>query len=73
MDVDGRVGGGDLIVVTPEYTSQARARLGDDTTLAVEQLMVVETDRSEREKSRGATRLPEQVPCLPGELSSDGL
>jgi probable F420-dependent oxidoreductase len=32
------------VLVSPEYTAQARAILGDDTTLAVEQLVVVETD-----------------------------
>jgi probable F420-dependent oxidoreductase len=32
------------VLVTPGYVSEARARLGDDTTLAVDQLVVVGTD-----------------------------
>jgi hypothetical protein len=32
------------VLVTPGYPASARSRLGDDTTLAVEQLVVVETD-----------------------------
>jgi probable F420-dependent oxidoreductase len=32
------------VLVTPEYTAQSRALLGDDTALAIEQLVVVDTD-----------------------------
>jgi probable F420-dependent oxidoreductase len=32
------------VLVTPDYTAEARARLGDGVTLAVEQLVVVDTD-----------------------------
>jgi probable F420-dependent oxidoreductase len=43
------------VLVTPEYTAQARTRLGDDTALAIEQLVVVETDP---ERARTAARGP---------------
>jgi probable F420-dependent oxidoreductase len=39
-----RAAGAFPVLVTPEYIAEARARLGGDTTLAVEQLVVVETD-----------------------------
>jgi probable F420-dependent oxidoreductase len=32
------------VLITPEYTARARQTLGDDTTLAVQQLAVLETD-----------------------------
>jgi probable F420-dependent oxidoreductase len=34
------------VLVTPDYTRDARARLGDGTTLAVEQMVLVESDPS---------------------------
>jgi probable F420-dependent oxidoreductase len=49
-----RASGAFPVLVTPEYTARARARLGDDTTLAVEQLVVLETEaRRARELARG--------------------
>jgi probable F420-dependent oxidoreductase len=39
-----RAAGAFPVLITPEYTRQARAVLGDDTTLAVEQLVVLETE-----------------------------
>jgi probable F420-dependent oxidoreductase len=39
-----RAAGAFPVLITPEYTRRARAVLGDDTTLAVEQLVVLETD-----------------------------
>lgn len=39
-----RAGGAFPVLVTPDYTARARSRLGDDTTLAIEQIVVVETD-----------------------------
>jgi probable F420-dependent oxidoreductase len=39
-----RAAGAFPVLVTPGYTADARSRLGDDTALAVEQLVVVETD-----------------------------
>lgn len=39
-----RAAGAFPVLVTPGYTASARARLGDDATLAVEQLVVVESD-----------------------------
>lgn len=43
------------VLVTPEYTADARAQLGDDTTLAVEQIVVLETDP---ERARAIARGP---------------
>jgi probable F420-dependent oxidoreductase len=39
-----RAAGAFPVLVTPEYVAEARARLGDGTALAVEQLVVVEGD-----------------------------
>jgi probable F420-dependent oxidoreductase len=39
-----RAAGAFPVLVTPGYTASARSRLGDDTALAVDQLVVVETD-----------------------------
>ena len=39
-----RAAGAFPVLVTPGYTASARSRLGNDTALAVEQLVVVETD-----------------------------
>jgi len=39
-----RAAGAFPVLVTPEYTARARAILGDDTTLAVDQIVVLETD-----------------------------
>ena len=43
------------VLVTPDYTAQARATLGADTTLAVEQLVVLGRDGSE---ARALARQP---------------
>jgi probable F420-dependent oxidoreductase len=43
------------VLITPEYARQARAVLGDDTTLAVEQLVVLDTDP---ERARRLARVP---------------
>lgn len=43
------------VLVTPGYTAEARSRLGDDTALAIEQLVVVETDP---ERARATARGP---------------
>ena len=48
-------GGALPVLVTPEYTERARSTLGDDTTLAVEQLVVVDTDA---ERAWAAARVP---------------
>jgi probable F420-dependent oxidoreductase len=50
-----RAAGAFPVLITPEYTAQVRARLGDDTTLAVEQLVVLETDP---ERARRIARGP---------------
>ena len=41
---DDRASGALPVLVTTGYTEQARARLGDDSTLAVEQILVLEDD-----------------------------
>jgi probable F420-dependent oxidoreductase len=52
------------VLVTPEYTAEARARLGADTTLAVEQLVVVESDpRRARAAARGPLGFLGRVPA----------
>jgi probable F420-dependent oxidoreductase len=50
-----RASGALAVLVTSEYTRQARGRLGSDTTLATEQLVVVDTDP---ERARAAGRGP---------------
>ena len=50
-----RAAGAFPVLVTPEYTAWARSRVGADTTLAVEQLVVVETDP---ERARAIARGP---------------
>lgn len=50
-----RASGAFPVLVTPDYTKQARSQLGDDTTLAVDQLVVVETDP---ERARAIARGP---------------
>jgi probable F420-dependent oxidoreductase len=39
-----RAAGAFPVLVTPEYTARARSVLGDDTTLAIDQIVVLETD-----------------------------
>jgi probable F420-dependent oxidoreductase len=59
-----RAAGAFPVLVTPEYTARARARLGDDTTLAVEQLVVVETDpQRARQIARGPLGFFGRVPA----------
>jgi probable F420-dependent oxidoreductase len=50
-----RAGGAFPVLVTPEYVARARAVLGPDRTLAVEQLVVIETDQ---EQARTTARQP---------------
>ncbi|MGZ4435017.1 MAG: TIGR03620 family F420-dependent LLM class oxidoreductase [Trebonia sp.] len=50
-----RAAGAFPVLVTPDYTARARSRLGGDTTLAIEQLVVVETDP---ERARAIARGP---------------
>jgi probable F420-dependent oxidoreductase len=52
--VPGRAAGALPVLVTPEYTADARARLGAETSLVVEQLVVLETDATRaRQIARG--------------------
>jgi probable F420-dependent oxidoreductase len=50
-----RTAGAYPVLVTPEYTAQARTILGDDRTLAVQQFAVVETDA---DRARAIAREP---------------
>ena len=50
-----RAAGAFPVLVTPAYTAQARAVLGDDTTLAIDQIVVLETDP---ERARRIARGP---------------
>ena len=59
-----RASGAFPVLVTPEYTARARARLGDDTTLAVEQLVALEPDaRRARELARGRLEFLASLPA----------
>jgi probable F420-dependent oxidoreductase len=52
--VHGRAAGALPVLVTPEYTADARTRLGDETSLVVEQLVVLEADATRaRQIARG--------------------
>jgi len=62
--VAGRAAGALPVLVTPEYTAGARARLGDESSLIVEQLVVVETDPARaREIALGPLGFLGQVPA----------
>lgn len=50
-----RAAGALPVLVTPEYVARARRELGPDSTLAVEQLVVLETDA---DRARGLARGP---------------
>jgi probable F420-dependent oxidoreductase len=50
-----RASGAFPVLVTPEYTASARAQLGDDVTLAIDQLVVVESDP---DRARTLARIP---------------
>jgi len=56
LDLAGdRAAGAFPILVTPDYTATARARLGADATLAIEQFVVVEPDP---QRARAMARRP---------------
>jgi probable F420-dependent oxidoreductase len=59
-----RAAGALPVLVTPRYTAEARRRLGDDTTLAIDQLVVVETDPgTARATARGPLGFLGRVPA----------
>jgi probable F420-dependent oxidoreductase len=59
-----RASGAFPVLVTPEYVGRAREQLGPDTTLAVEQLAVLETDPERaRALARGPLGFLGQVPA----------
>ena len=43
------------VLVTPEYTARMRENVGDDTTLAIDQLVILESDP---ERARAIARQP---------------
>ena len=59
-----RAAGAFPVLVTPDYTASARSVVGEDTTLAVEQLVVVGTDpRRARAIARGPLGFLGKVPA----------
>jgi probable F420-dependent oxidoreductase len=59
-----RAAGALPVLVTPTYTARARSELGPDTTLAIEQLAVVETDpQRARAVARGPLGFLGQLPA----------
>lgn len=59
-----RAGGAFPVLVTPDYTARARADLGDDTTLAVSQLVVLDSDADRaRAIARGPLGFLGQLPA----------
>ena len=59
-----RAAGAFPVLVTPEYTARARSRLGPGATLAIEQLVVIETDlHRARAIARGTLGFLGQVPA----------
>jgi probable F420-dependent oxidoreductase len=61
------------VLITPEYAARVRSRLGDDATLAVEQLVVVEAD-AERGRSiaRGPLGFLSRVPAYQASFRRQG-
>ncbi|WP_322770625.1 MULTISPECIES: TIGR03620 family F420-dependent LLM class oxidoreductase [unclassified Frankia] len=61
------------VLVTPDYTVRARSLLGEDTTLAIEQLVVLDTDPG---RARGIARGPlgflSTVPAYPANFRRMG-
>jgi probable F420-dependent oxidoreductase len=68
-----RAAGAFPVLITPEYTARVRSRLGDDATLAVEQLVVVEPD-AERARSiaRGPLGFLGRVPAYQASFRRQG-
>jgi probable F420-dependent oxidoreductase len=68
-----RAAGAYPVLITPEYTAQARSRLGDDTTLAIDQLVVVETDPGQaRTIARGPLGFLGNVPAYQASFRRQG-
>jgi probable F420-dependent oxidoreductase len=51
------------VLVTPDYTASARSRLGEDTTLAIEQLVVEPDPQRARAIARGPLGFLGRVPA----------
>jgi probable F420-dependent oxidoreductase len=68
-----RAAGAFPVLITPEYTAQIRSRLGDDATLAVEQLVVVEPDPGRaRSIARGPLGFLGRVPAYQASFRRQG-
>jgi probable F420-dependent oxidoreductase len=68
-----RAAGAFPVLITPEYTAQARSRIGDGTTLAVEQLVVVEPDvERARSIARGPLGFLGRVPAYQASFRRQG-
>lgn len=68
-----RTAGAFPVLVTPEYTAAARKLLGDDTTLAISQLAVLDTDPGRaREIARGPLGFLSSVPAYPANFRRMG-
>jgi probable F420-dependent oxidoreductase len=74
LDLARRRAAGALpVLITPEYTAQARARLGDDTTLAVEQFVVLDRDPDRaRQIARRTLGFLSTVPVYPASFRRMG-
>jgi probable F420-dependent oxidoreductase len=68
-----RAAGAILLLVTPTYVGQARALLGDQTTLVVDLMVVLDTDAGRaRETARGPLRFLSGVPGYRASFSRMG-
>jgi probable F420-dependent oxidoreductase len=68
-----RAAGAFPVLITPEYTARVRSRLGDDATLAVEQLVVVEPDADRaRSIARGPLGFLGRVPAYQASFRRQG-
>jgi probable F420-dependent oxidoreductase len=68
-----RAAGAFPVLVTPDYTAQARSQLGDDTSLAVDQIVVPETDpETARRIARGPVGQLAQGPSYTANLRRMG-
>jgi probable F420-dependent oxidoreductase len=57
-----RCGGGLTLLTTPAFTADARRTLGEDSTLVVDQMVVLDTDAARaRETARGSLRFLSRV------------
>jgi probable F420-dependent oxidoreductase len=68
-----RAAGAFPVLVTPEYVAQARERLGDGSTLAVEQFCMIEADADQaREVARGVLGFMSKLPFYQASFRRQG-